>query len=116
MNIPIISDILAGFDKLFTSDAERLDAQNKLLEIFSKHDASAQELNKLDAVGNVLQRSWRPLLAYGCVIAFIYSGVVVPIFGLPVVELKVATEMLYYLLGYSGLRTFEKFSDKIKTK
>lgn len=107
----IIADILGSFDKLFTSDKERLDAQNKLLEIFAKHDSSAQELNKLDAVGNCLQRSWRPLLAYVCVIAFAYAGVVVPIFDLKPVDLSVATEMLYYLLGYAGMRTFEKYSN-----
>ena len=109
--LDIVNDIVKGFDNLFTSDEERLEAEKKILDILSKHDSKAHEINLLEATGNVLQRAWRPLLAYVCIFGFAYSTIIAPIFGLKIVAMAQPIEMLYYLLGYSGLRTFEKLKD-----
>ncbi|MAD98969.1 MAG: hypothetical protein Unbinned200contig1002_18 [Prokaryotic dsDNA virus sp.] len=109
----LISSILNGLDDLFTSDEERLKAEAKLTEILTKHDTSSQRINEADAKGNWFQSSWRPLLAYICVFSFIYN-LVQPLFGLPKHDLTSATEMLYYLLGYASLRSFEKIKGVVK--
>lgn len=104
----IINDILKSFDNLFTSDEERLEAEKKLFSLFTEHDKSSMEINKLDAVGDTFQRNWRPLLAYVCVFTFAYANFLAPVFKLTPIDTETTTQMLYYLLGYSGLRTIEK--------
>lgn len=112
----VVSSILKSLDGLFTSDKEREDARNKLVEIITTYDNKSQEINKIEAAGNTLQRGWRPLLAYICVFIFAYVNVIQPIWDLPMPKngFSNVTEMLYYLLGYSGLRTLEKVKGVIK--
>lgn len=110
----IINDILKSFDNLFTSDEERLEAEKKLFSLFTEHDKGSMEINKLEAAGNFLQRGWRPLLAYVCVFAFAYANLLVPIFHLTPIAVEGLTQMLYYLLGYGGLRTIEKIKGATK--
>lgn len=112
----IVSSILKSLDGLFTSDKERDETRNKLVEIITNYDNKSQEITKIEAAGNTFQRGWRPLLAYICVFMFTYVNIIQPVFELPVPKAGFSnvTEMLYYLLGYSGLRTLEKVKGVIK--
>ena len=78
------------------------------------------ELNKIEASGNWLQRSWRPLIGMTCAVAFMWHFVLqpflvfalsasgYPIPDLPTFDMNSLLTVLGGLLGLGGLRTFEK--------
>ena len=77
------------------------------------------ELNKIEASGNWLQRSWRPLIGMTCAVAFMWHFVLQPCltFGLAIAGIDIPLvsfdmnsllTVLGGLLGLGGLRTFEK--------
>ena len=78
------------------------------------------ELNKIEASGNWLQRSWRPLIGMTCAVAFMWHFVLQPflVFGLtaigypipdlPTFDMSSLLTVLGGLLGLGSLRTFEK--------
>ena len=78
------------------------------------------ELNKIEASGNWLQRSWRPLIGMTCAVAFMWHFVLqpflvfalsasgYPIPDLPAFDMSSLLTVLGGLLGLGGLRTFEK--------
>ena len=77
------------------------------------------ELNKIEASGNWLQRSWRPLIGMTCAVAFMWHFVLQPCltFGfaiagidIPLVsfDMNSLLTVLGGLLGLGSLRTFEK--------
>lgn len=113
------------FDKLFTSDEERAQAQ-AVLEKLRQHPAELQvELNKIEAAHrSIFVAGWRPFIGWvggvslGCyyipqfVMASIIwtrqswgMGTLVPY---PVTEISGLTELVIALLGLAGLRTYEK--------
>ena len=78
------------------------------------------ELNKIEASGNWLQRSWRPLIGMTCAVAFMWHFVLQPVLvfalsasgypipDLPAFDMSSLLTVLGGLLGLGGLRTFEK--------
>ena len=62
----VVTDLLGGLDKLFTSKEEKIKAQNVIKEILVKKQIELQQLQTeiivTEAKGNWLQRSWRPIL------------------------------------------------------
>jgi len=78
------------------------------------------ELNKIEAGGNWLQRSWRPMIGMTCALAFAWHFVLQPVvvFGvalagltlpeLPEFDMGSLLTVLGGLLGLGSLRTFEK--------
>lgn len=92
-------------------------------EIATMADKHAQEINlanielaKVEAGGNWLQRSWRPMIGHICWIGLAYNVVVSPFLGiwLPVPEIQ--SDLLYPvllgMLGMSGIRGYEKVKGK----
>lgn len=122
-SIKAIGDIV---DDLYTSDEERNDAKIKLEEIQAKLKAKQMDINFADAsskaggISGFMQRSWRPLIGMSCAIAILWEFVikqflvfVLAVFSiqtmpLPSLDLGVLMPLVTAMLGFGGLRSFEK--------
>lgn len=87
----------------------------ELLKLFSASDSSQTEINKLDAVGNLFQRSWRPALCWAGVIGIWWTYVIAPILTyfyparpLPSLVNDGLMELVLMLLGFGGMRLYQK--------
>ena len=109
------------FDKLFTSDDEKLQAQ-AVLEKLRQHPSELQiELNKIEAAHkSVFVAGWRPFIGWVCGAGLAFTFILNPIIqwktGSPGPELPVdiMTELVLALLGLGALRTAEKFGGRTK--
>lgn len=123
---PPIEALGTVFDKLFTSDQERLQAQ-AVLEKLRQHPAELQvELNKIEAAHrSVFVAGWRPFLGWVGGIGMAWAFLGHPVFawaaalwfpGLepPAIVTEHLLELVLALLGLSGLRTFEKTVGRAK--
>jgi len=96
------------------------DLQNHINEI-SKGQI---ESNKIEANGNWWQKSWRPAVAWICILGMGYSYLVQPIGSwiiencsesitiLPIIPSENMTELLIGMLGMASLRGVEKYKHK----
>ena len=88
----VIGDIGKVIDNLFTSDEERIQARNKIMQVLKEKELELQKMQTdiiiAEAKGNWMQRSWRPLLmlAFGFIV--IYVKFIAPVFGLEIPELE----------------------------
>jgi hypothetical protein len=118
----VVTDLLGGLDKLFTSKEEKIKAQNVIKEILVKKQIELQQLQTeiivTEAKGNWLQRSWRPILmlAFGFIV--IYVKFLGPVFELPIPPLENEFWNLLQLGigGYVIGRTGEKMMKSYATK
>lgn len=114
------------FDKLFTSDAERAQAE-MVLEKLRQHPLELQvEINKIEAVHpSILVAGWRPFI--GWVLGISLGCYYIPQFALaailwakscwavnavspfPIYDISGLSELVIAMLGLAGLRTAEKF-------
>lgn len=118
------------FDKLFTSDEERLKAK-AVLEKLKQHPSELQvELNKLEAQHrSIWVAGWRPFIGWVCGISlgcfFIPQFILAAYLWMDmclkmhkIVPYPVTPsglhELVYALLGLGLYRTFEKFTGKSK--
>lgn len=109
------------FDKLFTSDEERLQAEAVLTKL-KQHPAELQvELNKIEAQHrSVFVAGWRPFIGWVCGVGLAFTFIINPLFqwysGSPGPELQVdvMTELVIALLGLGALRTAEKLGGRAK--
>lgn len=108
------------FDRLFTSDEERAQAE-AVLEKLRQHPAELQvELNKIEAAhASVFVAGWRPAVGWICAIAVGWAYIGHPLFlwgaalwspGLqpPAIQTDSLFELVLAMLGMAGLRSFEK--------
>jgi hypothetical protein len=118
--IPILGDLL----KRWIPDPEqRAEAVQGVLEVMQQSDAAQVEVNKLEAQGNWMQRSWRPALGWVFVCGAAYTVIVQPVltwasvnFGWvapPVLEGEAMWSMLAGMLGLGAYRTYERVSGVI---
>ena len=116
--IPAVSGIL---DK-FIPDA---DTKQKLShEISTMAEKHAQEIalaqikvNEAEAKGNWFQSSWRPAIAWVCVLGFLINYLVSPLcagFGIVIPQADTGTMLpvLMGMLGLGGMRTLERVKGK----
>ncbi len=110
------------FDKLFTSDEEKKQAEAILLKI-KQHPALVQaEISKVQAQHrSVFVAGARPFLMWVCGLGFLFAFVINPILewilpetGAPELPLEVMMELTLAMLGLAGLRTIEKLKGKSK--
>jgi hypothetical protein len=126
--VKVIGDTV---DKLFTSDAERLEFQaesekarmNYDLEI-ARLDAQAlqnqTDVNKIEAASsNWFVSSWRPFVGWVCGFALAYAAIIEPIGRFiaslcgflgefPHIDTTITMQVLMGMLGLGGMRSFEK--------
>jgi hypothetical protein len=114
------------FDKLFTSDAERAQAE-AVLEKLRQHPAELQvELNKIEAAHrSVFVAGWRPAVGWICALGVGWAYLGHPLFlwaaalwspGLqaPAIQTDSLFELVLAMLGMAGLRSFEKSAGRPK--
>jgi len=124
MGIGIVKELVGPVAGILDKFVEDKDQRAHLAhEIATMADNHAQELSlaqielaKVEAGGNWLQRSWRPMIGHICWIGLAYNVVVSPFLGiwLPVPEIQ--SDLLYPvllgMLGMSGIRGYEKVKGK----
>lgn len=114
------------FDKLFTSDAERAQAE-AVLEKLRQHPAALQvELNKIEAAHrSVFVAGWRPAVGWICAAGVGWAYLGHPLFlwaaalwapGVqpPEIQIDSLFELVLAMLGMAGLRSFEKTTGRAK--
>ena len=99
----------------FTGEGAKLEAselENKALELAQQVDLALIDVSKVEARGNWLQRSWRPLLAYSCILVIFVQYFLQPIMawikpeiGAPALN---AADLWPIILALIGYRTYEK--------
>ena len=109
------------FDKLFTSDEERAQAQAVLNRIKQEPHILQAEISKLEAQH---RSTWvagaRPAIMWCCAVGLFFAFLVNPIIQWwtgspgPDLPLDYIQELVWALLGLGGLRTVEKFGGKAK--
>jgi len=127
--------ILKGFDGLFTSDEERLDAKGKIIALQGQVMASSLEyesqLNQMksdviiaEAKGaSWMQRNWRPTLMLTIVAIVANNYIIYPylaLMGLPAMPLELPEELFTLMQigvgGYIVGRSAEKIAGSVDFK
>lgn len=121
-----IEAIGSAFDKLFTSDEEKLDKQALLARIAQRPQLLQAEINRIEAGHRSLfVAGWRPFIGWVCGAGFLWAFLGHPVFewvvaarGLDLTPPAIATEnmmeLVLALLGLGGLRTVEKLQGRAK--
>ena len=110
----VIGDIGKVIDNLFTSDEERIQARNKIMQVLKEKELELQKMQTdviiAEAKGNWIQRSWRPLLMLSFGFIVIYNKFAAPLFGwpIPILEEEFWTLLQIGIGGYVVGRTGEK--------
>jgi len=120
----LIGPITGLLDQFIEDKDQKAKLAHELATMSQEHANSialAQiEVNKIEAKGNWMQRSWRPLIGLTCAVAFMWhfvlhpitlfviavSGINVP--QLPEFDMTSLLTVLGGLLGLGSLRTYEK--------
>ena len=115
----VIGDIGKVIDNLFTSEEERINAKNKIIQVLKEKELELQKMQTeiiiAEAKGNWLQRSWRPILMLSFGFIVIYNKFAAPLFGwtIPVLEGEFWNLLQIGIGGYVVGRSAEKIADKI---
>lgn len=109
------------FDKLFTSDEERLTKKEALERLRQQPHLAQVELNKVEATHrSVFVAGWRPFIGWICGLGLAYAFLVNPtiqwISGAagPQLPTKVMMDLVIGMLGLGALRTVEKLAGRTK--
>jgi hypothetical protein len=115
----VIGEVGKVIDNLFTSEEERINAKNKIIQLLKEKELELQKMQTdviiAEAKGNWLQRSWRPILMLSFGFIIIYTKFIAQVFSLPVPDLEPSFWNLLeigiggYVIGRSG----EKIVDKL---
>ena len=118
----VIGDIGKVIDNLFTSDEERINARNKIMQVLKEKELELQKMQTdiiiAEAKGNWIQRSWRPLLMLSFGFIVIYNKFIAPLFGLPIPILEGEFWTLLqigiggYVVGRTGEKMITTYMDK----
>lgn len=118
--VDALSAIGNVFDKLFTNDVERAQAQAVLLKLRQEPAILQAEINKIEASHrSIFVAGWRPFIGWVCGFGFLWAFIGQPIFewvvrlnGIDVAAPAILTdnlmELVVALLGLGALRTYEK--------
>lgn len=116
----------SAFDKLFTSDEERAQAELVMAKVRQQPHILQAEINRLEAGHRSLfVAGWRPFIGWVCGLGLAWAFLGHPMFewfvalrGLAIPVPEIATdnmmELILALLGLGGLRTFEKLTGRAK--
>lgn len=114
------------FDKLFTSDDERRQAEQVLTKIRQEPAMVQAEINKIEAAHrSVFVAGWRPFIGWVCGLGFAWAFIIQPLLGWvvaiegltitpPVLATDDMMELVVALLGLGVMRTYEKSTGRSK--
>ena len=118
----VIGDIGKVIDNLFTSEEERINAKNKIMQVLKEKELELQKMQTdviiAEAKGNWIQRSWRPLLMLSFGFIVIYNKFAAPLFGWPIPILEEEFWNLLqigiggYVVGRTGEKMMKTYVDK----
>ena len=115
-----VNAVGSAFDKLFTSDEERSNAELVLERLRQNPHILQAEINKIEANHrSLLVAGWRPFIGWVCGIGLLWAFIGQPIFQwavvisgsnlvAPIVVTENMMELVLAMLGLGGLRTVEK--------
>ena len=121
--LPAVTDVIGRFlpeDKEKRAAAER-EIEKQLATHLAKIDLAQLEINKQEAAHrNIFVSGWRPFIGWSCGIAMCYAYIIQPItifvlaqtgnlVSLPTLNLSEMMPVLLGMLGWGGLRSFEKY-------
>tara|TARA_R110000868_G_scaffold388775_1_gene657846 strand:- start:107 stop:499 length:393 start_codon:yes stop_codon:yes gene_type:complete len=118
----VIKEVGKVIDNLFTTDEERIKAKNEVFKVLQEQQLELQKLQTeiilAEANGNLLQRSWRPILMLSFGFIVIYVKFIAPLFSLPIPPLENEFWNLLQLGigGYVVGRSVEKVAKNITIK
>ena len=113
----LISPVAGLLDKFIPDKDQAASLAHEMATMSEKH---AQELslaqlavNKEEAKGNWFQSSWRPAVAWICVLGMAVNFLISPLLAplgvvVPQADTSVMMPVLMGMLGLGGLRSFEK--------
>jgi hypothetical protein len=113
----LISPVAGLLDKFIPDKDQAASLAHEIATMSEKH---AQELslaqlavNKEEAKGNWFQSSWRPAVAWICVLGMALNFLISPLLAplgvvVPQADTSVMMPVLMGMLGLGGLRSFEK--------
>jgi hypothetical protein len=113
----LISPVAGLLDKFIPDKDQAASLAHEIATMSEKH---AQELslaqlavNKEEAKGNWFQSSWRPAVAWICVLGMAVNFLISPLLAplgvvVPQADTSVMMPVLMGMLGLGGLRSFEK--------
>ena len=104
-----------AFDKIFTSDEERLQGEAVLEKLRQAPDELQAAINKIEAGHrSIFVAGWRPFIGWTCGAGLAFAFVISPLLAWgfndagPVMPMEHITELVFALLGMGALRTYEK--------
>lgn len=114
-----------GIKELFKGKEQKLrEFELALITKLSEQNKGQIEINKLEAQSeNKFASSWRPMVGYICAFALAYNYILqpllvliiniwVPEYELPDLEIEQLGTILITMLGFGGVRTYEKIQLK----
>jgi hypothetical protein len=118
--VPIISDLVGRIPDPAARDKAAADAQTKLLDLVAQQNQAQVEINKIEAASSsIFVAGWRPFIGWTCGVGLAWQYIGLPIAAaiavnvdpsivLPSVNGDYLMELVFAMLGFGGLRTFEK--------
>lgn len=125
MDLLGIGSVIEGVGKVaehfVTTDKERMAMELENRKLDQQNDMAQLEVNKNEAQNTSLFVSgWRPFVGWVCGFALFYVALLDPIArfvaqvllnytgGFPVIDTTITMQVLFGMLGMSGMRSFEK--------
>jgi hypothetical protein len=114
----IVTTLASKFPTPMTPE-QQIQLERQLLDFLAKEDSNQTEINKIDAAStNKFQSNWRPLVGWTGALSFALFALATVVFPIlkvfhpelekPDIDWQPILEILFALLGLSGLRTYEK--------
>jgi hypothetical protein len=117
---------LKVIDKFIPDPEAKAKAESELRDSLQGWDKGQMEVNKAEAQHrSVFVAGWRPAIGWACAVALIFQFVIVPV-GTWIASMFSVTvtappsldsmlwELMFGMLGFGGLRTFEKLKGVTK--
>lgn len=118
--VPIIGELVDRIPDPAARDKAASEAQAKLLDLMAQQNQAQAEVNRVEAAStSVFVAGWRPFIGWTCGAALAWQYVGLPIAAavavnvdpaivLPSINGDYLMELVFAMLGFGGLRTFEK--------
>jgi hypothetical protein len=118
--VPIIGDLVSLIPDPKAREKAQAEAQTRLLDLVAEQNQAQAEVNKVEAASSsVFVAGWRPFIGWTCGAALAWQYVGLPIAAaiavnvdpsivLPSINGDYLMELVFAMLGFGGLRTFEK--------
>ncbi len=131
----VVKSVGDTLDNLFTSDEERLEAEQEIMKarrnfdylenkLVAEQNIGQMEVNKQEAKGNWFQSGWRPAIGWIGAITLAYQFIIYPLLlwtlddaskAPPQMDSSMMFTIITGMLGIAGMRSFDKLK-KTDTK